>query len=378
MKRRFLDIPSLDGMRAGSILLVFAAHSGFENVISGGLGVTVFFVLSGYLITTLLDAEWERTATVSMRDFYLRRTFRILPLVYLVLALVAALTLVGWIGVGDVSVAGTLSQFLHFGNYFAILRPDVHLMDGTGVYWSLAVEEHFYVVLPIVFVLTRRAGWDGRRQAVAFAWASAAVLAWRCVLVYRFDVSTVRTYQATDTRIDALLIGCIAALFDNPARPTDTTGNRRRDAWAAAMGFVLILASLAIRDPGFRETLRYTVQALAVVAIMRFVVRYPSSLLGAVLNVRPVVWLGRLSYAFYLVHHVILIEMERRGVGQGARFALALPLSAGIAWALHRLVDSRAFAVRDRLMARRTGHVESPALVGSGAPDPAGMGVRPR
>lgn len=221
MKRRFIDIPSLDGMRAGSILLVFAAHSGFENVISGGLGVTVFFVLSGYLITTLLDFEWEHTATVSMRDFYLRRTFRILPLAYLILALVAALTLIGWIGVGDVSVAGTLSQFLHFGNYFAILRPDVHLMDGTSVYWSLAVEEHFYVVLPIVFVLTRRAGWGGRRQAIAFAWVSAAVLAWRCVLVYGFDVSTLRTYR---DRLVAGRRGRVEAPVAEGSTPLDPAG----------------------------------------------------------------------------------------------------------------------------------------------------------
>lgn len=376
MKRRFIDIPSLDGMRAGSILLVFAAHSGFENVISGGLGVTVFFVLSGYLITTLLDFEWERTATVSMRDFYLRRTFRILPLAYLILALVAALTLIGWIGVGDVSVAGTLSQFLHFGNYFAILRPDVHLMDGTSVYWSLAVEEHFYVVLPIVFVLTRRAGWGGRRQAIAFAWVSAAVLAWRCVLVYGFDVSTLRTYLATDTRIDALLIGCIAALVDNPARPSGTGGNRRRDSWSAAAGIVLIIASLAIRDHGFRETFRYTIQAVAVVAIMRFVVRYPSSLLAGALNLGPVVWLGRVSYAFYLIHHVILIELQRRGVGQAGQIVLGLPLSAGIAWALHRLVDRRAFAVRDRLVAGRRGRVEAPVAEGSTPLEPAGITIR--
>lgn len=375
MNRRFIDIPSLDGLRAGSILLVFAAHAGFEGVVSGGLGVTVFFVLSGYLITTLLDIEWGRSSRISMRDFYLRRTFRILPLAYLVLCLVAVLNLVGWIGYGEVPIAGTLSQFLHLGNYFAIVNPDVHLLDGTSVYWSLAVEEHFYVVLPVVFVLTRRAGWDGRRQAVAFAWVCAAVLAWRCVLVYVLDASTLRTYLATDTRIDSLLIGCIAALVDNPAvaRAAAAT-NRRRDGWAAAAGIVLILMTLVVRDEGFRETLRYTVQSLAVLAVMRFVVRFPGSALGRILNLRPVAWLGRISYAFYLIHFTILIECERRGLGQFARILIALPLSAGLAWALHRCVDPRAFTIRDRIVERRRSRRPDPASAGAQVLEAAALG----
>src|ERR1700733_14513831 len=106
-----LHLPSLDGIRAVSFLLVFAAHAGLGDVIPGGFGVTVFFFLSGYLITTLLRIEHDATGTVSLRQFYLRRALRILPPFYLVLALAA---LAAWLGViaGGLSARALLFQAL--------------------------------------------------------------------------------------------------------------------------------------------------------------------------------------------------------------------------------------------------------------------------
>src|ERR1051326_8050510 len=104
-----LQIPSLDGIRALAVLLVFAAHAGLNERVPGNFGVTVFFFLSGYLITTLLRLEWERTGGISLKAFYLRRVLRILPPMYLVLAAASLLTVAGLLE-GSVQLDTLLAQ----------------------------------------------------------------------------------------------------------------------------------------------------------------------------------------------------------------------------------------------------------------------------
>ena len=132
-------IPSLDGIRALSFLMVFVAHAGLDAVVPGGFGVTVFFFLSGYLITTLLRVEYDQFGTVSLKNFYLRRILRIWPAFYLVLLLAVALTMLGLVE-GSLRVAPLAAQALNVGNYWIIYHGVFGLPAGTGVYWSLAVE----------------------------------------------------------------------------------------------------------------------------------------------------------------------------------------------------------------------------------------------
>src|SRR4051812_45555770 len=112
-------IPSLDGLRAISFGIVFIAHAGLEKVFPGGFGVTVFFFLSGFLITTLMRTEFEKSGTVSLKAFYLRRVLRILPPFYVVLTLATALTAVGFLG-GELIPSAVAAQFLHYANYWII------------------------------------------------------------------------------------------------------------------------------------------------------------------------------------------------------------------------------------------------------------------
>ncbi|MEZ5250251.1 MAG: acyltransferase [Ilumatobacteraceae bacterium] len=275
MPRRELDIPSLDGLRAVSIGLVFGAHAGWPDLIPGGLGVTVFFVLSGYLITTLLRLQWERTRSLDLRGFYLRRAFRILPLSYLVLTVVLIGNLAGVLGSGEVHLWPTVAQYLQATNLYAVFVHEQPMMDGTGVYWSLSIEEHFYLVLPVALLAMSRAGWDRRRQARSMLVLCAVVLAWRFVLVYAMHAPIDRTYYGTDTRLDSLLLGCVAALVANPVLDRDIV-HEARTRLAAHLGLVTIVATLLVRDDGFRETLRYTIQSVAIVAIVRWVVYAPA------------------------------------------------------------------------------------------------------
>src|ERR1700722_4707088 len=126
-----LHLPSLDGIRAVSFLLVFAAHAGLHDVIPGGFGVTVFFFLSGYLITTLLRREHDAKGTVSLRQFYLRRALRILPPFYLVLGL-AALAASAGILAGGLDPRGLSAQALHLANYWIVRHGYDGLPSGTG------------------------------------------------------------------------------------------------------------------------------------------------------------------------------------------------------------------------------------------------------
>jgi len=158
-------IPSLDGIRALSFSIVFAAHAGLERWVPGFFGLSVFFFLSGYLITTLLRVEWERSGTLDLRQFYLRRALRILPPFYVVLAGASALTLLGALG-GALQPRAVLMQALHLSNY-EIVRSGwwQGRAPGTWVLWSLAVEEHFYLVFPLLYLVLRRHFPSGRHQA---------------------------------------------------------------------------------------------------------------------------------------------------------------------------------------------------------------------
>jgi len=142
-------IPSLNGIRAGSFLIVFGSHALGGSLIPGGLGVTVFFFLSGYLITTLMRAEYEKNATVSLRHFWLRRALRILPPLYLVV-LGSVLLALAVYPPGTVRSPAVASQLLFYANYY----DGAGDVPGTRVIWSLAVEEHFYLLFPLFYLAT--------------------------------------------------------------------------------------------------------------------------------------------------------------------------------------------------------------------------------
>ena len=296
-------IPSLDGIRAVSFLIVFVAHAGLPNLIPGGFGVTVFFFLSGYLITTLMRIEREELGSVSLKQFYLRRALRILPPFYLALALALGLALLGILPGGFAPVAVT-AQALHGANYFIVAHGYDGLPRGTGVYWSLAVEEHFYLVFPWVFLALERWVKTSTRRALVLYALCAAVLAWRCLLVYRFNAATDRTYVASDTRVDSILFGCALAVYGNPV--IDGASRIKEATWKRVIlpiAILVLLFTFLYRAPSFRETFRYSIQGLALTPVFIAAIRFPGWLLFRPLNTRLASFVGVLSYSLYLVHH---------------------------------------------------------------------------
>ena len=353
-KKGPLHIPSLDGLRAISFLIVFSAHAGLYWVVPGGFGVTIFFFLSGYLITTLMRMEADESGHVSLKHFYLRRALRILPPFYIVLLSAIALAVAGFLrGETPPQVMPIASQLLHFSNYWIAEHGWNGIPTGTGVYWSLAVEEHFYLVFPTVFLLLRRLRHTGREQAIAFWSICAVVLAWRCVLIFVLHSGVDRTYLCSDTRIDSIAFGCALAVWNNPvldAPRRAASGTTAGILFAA--GLALLLVTFVVRGDTFRETLRYTLQGIALTPIFATVIRWPHWPGFRLLNWGPVRFFGTLTYTLYLVHQVVLAAVEQHSHLPGlARAAVALPVSFAIAWAMYVAVEKPCARLRKRLAA---------------------------
>jgi peptidoglycan/LPS O-acetylase OafA/YrhL len=353
-------IPSLDGLRALSFMLVFVGHGGAPSLglpVPGGLGVTIFFFLSGFLITTLLRVEHEKTGSVSLWNFYLRRSLRILPPFYLVLVAAWAASLI-W-GLSDsIDPRGVLAQALHYVNYWAIEHTYDGLPVGTSVYWSLAVEEHFYLLFPLVFMLLTRARAAPATQAVILLVVCAVLLAWRIFLVSTLDMSVPTNYLrleiATDTRFDAILLGCVLAVYGNPSLDASRFNDRTWKYVLLPLGIAGLTVSLLVRDDFFRMTLRHTLQGISLIPVFVCAVRYPDLLINRPLNLRPVAFIGTLSYSLYLVHQVVIAVVNRElpaAVGEGLRGAITLGICIAIAWSIYLAVERPCAQLRRNLRA---------------------------
>lgn len=306
------DIPSLNGIRAFSVIIVLLSHAGFERLVPGGLGVTIFFFLSGFLITTLMLREHMRFGSIDIPAFYLRRFYRLIPPLLVTLAIAYGLTYVGVLA-GNITPEGILVQLFYFANYFEIFFDgSTKIPAGTGVLWSLAVEEHFYIIFPLVMSLAFLLRLTSRSKLFIAVALCVAILLWRIYLVYELDVPASRTYYGSDTRFDSILYGCVLA-FAIATWGSQDDDNRTRLSWREhtllAGGLLLLSTTFIIRDPQFRETFRYSLQGLALIPIFHLAVKRPESWPFRILGNRFLVRLGLYSYSIYLIHRVFIVAL---------------------------------------------------------------------
>jgi peptidoglycan/LPS O-acetylase OafA/YrhL len=344
-------IPGLDGVRALAVGIVFLAHAGLERIVPGGLGVTIFFVLSGYLITTLMRRELAGRGTLDLGAFYLRRLLRLMPPLVLVTAAAALAARAGWID-GAFTPSGLLSVLFYWGNYFVIAHDFDGVPSGMGVVWSLAVEEHYYLLYPFLLPpLLRAAG--PRGAATVLLGACSAVLAWRCFL-YAAGAPEAWLTMATDTRIDAILAGGVLALGLNPLdAPRRAAPSPRIGLLLPAACALLLLGTLLLRDPWFRQTLRYSLQSAAVAGLLYSVVAAARSPGWRLLDTRLMSWLGTLSYTIYLSHHLLLDAVAKHWQAGAVPVALlAAALTLLLAEAMRRWVEAPCARLRRRLHQR--------------------------
>lgn len=345
-------IPSLDGIRAASFLIVFLSHAGLQGKIPGYFGLSLFFFLSGYLITTLLRMEYDKARDVSLKQFYLRRVFRIFPPFYLVLLIAYAVTLTGVWG-GSLNWNGALSQLGHFTNDYIVRHGWWEgLAPGTWVYWSLAVEEHFYLFFPLIYLALRRRELTGSRQALVLVALSAAVLVWRCVLVFALDAPKDRLYVATDTRIDSILAGCVLAVWNNPMLDREAPSDRRLGLVWLPIGLLAVLVSLLVREPRFEQSFRYTLQSFGLLPFFVAAIRWHDRAPFSWLNTRVAKYLGLISYSMYLTHTTTIwaIEHSTRWP-EPLRAVVALTIVIALGTVIYLLVEKPFARLRKRFQA---------------------------
>jgi peptidoglycan/LPS O-acetylase OafA/YrhL len=353
-------IPSLDGIRAISVLIVVLGHSNLQTLVPGGLGVTIFFFLSGYLISTLLLAERERTGTINIPYFYARRVFRLMPPLIITLAIAYVLTAARLLH-GSITGTGLAAQLLYFANYYELFfDPNQMIPDGTYIFWSLAVEEHFYIVYPLLLTLLLGRAWRPRTICALFGFVCLVVLTWRFYLVQSPGFITDRTYYASDTRIDSIIYGCMLAIVMNPARQPHRSGAMSLGQWAAlAAAAAVLLLTLLYRDPTFRETTRYSIQGLALMPIFYFAVRYSNNRVFRYLNSPWAITVGTYSYAIYLIHYVVIKAIDKNAPALAAKpfvlFPVALLISIAFAAAIERFVEPYFRRLRRKFRTEHTG-----------------------
>ncbi len=297
-------IPSLDGLRALSIFLVIGLHTvqafslhrsvsrWWFAVFNGGAGVFIFFEISGFLITTLLLAEHAKRGTVSLRGFYVRRAFRILPPLYLYIGAVALL-----------GIAGRL--VVAWGDVWASVLF-AHNLVGYGTWalehlWSISMEEQFYLVWPFVLVyFLRRLGQEGKNAAAIFPLAVLVVSPVARVLLNRSHNEALHHASLNYFRWDFIMYGCLVALLQHTIGFEKVYRAATR-IWWVPPGVMLVCSGLsAWFENRFDLTVGYTINGFAVAMFMVWCTRNAESVVGRVLNWGPVAQVGVLSYSIYL------------------------------------------------------------------------------
>ena len=265
-------LPALDGLRAIAILCVVASHV-VSQKIPGGFGVTLFFFISGFIITRgLLKDD-------ALRPFYIRRAFRLMPAL-VVLVAVSCLT-------QPIVYSDVAASLLYFANYH---RFEMSL-DQT---WSLAVEEHFYFLFPVAVLLLPR-----RRLHMVLLVIIATAPFWRLLLIGLGEEA--RIHRATDTRIDSIAYGCLLSVMfaRESCKPVlDALSSR----WALVCGALVLVACFVVRNETFRESFRYSLQGLAFMPLFCALFWRDTAprWLRAGLESGPMVFIGAISYSLYL------------------------------------------------------------------------------
>ncbi len=345
--------PALDGVRGLAVAAVLAFHGGVGSVRGGFLGVDAFFVLSGFLITSLLLAEQARTGRIGLVAFWGRRIRRLLPALLLLLAVVVPAS--RWllppaeIGALRTDALAALGYFANWrmtyrgGDYFVATAAASPLQHT----WSLGIEEQFYLLWPLIVVLLLV---RARRALLAVALVGAAASTITAAILFD-PAAPDRVYYGTDSRAAAPLIGCALAVLLGPTGLAGSPGRHRavpriRHPWLGASALVsaVLIGWLWTNAVGSEPWLYrggLLAGALAVAAVIAHAVISPDSPTGRLLAVPPLIWLGQISYGVYLWHWPLFgwLTAGRTGLSGPLLLLARCAVTLAVAAASYRMLE---------------------------------------
>jgi peptidoglycan/LPS O-acetylase OafA/YrhL len=331
-------VPALDGLRGAALLGVLFFHA--DGALKGGyLGVDLFFVLSGYLITSILLAEHDATGKIVLSTFWVRRARRLFPAL---LSLMPAVAAYAWLLARADELKGIRADALatlgYVANWRAIFSHKSYweLLAAPSPLehtWSLAIEEQFYVVWPLLVVLVLVV-WNGGRRALLGVTLGLAALSIGAMVVLFDPVKTSRAYLGTDARAAAILVGAALAMVLSPGTRLGRTAARGLDAlgFVALLGLGVAWARLDGQSP-FLYHGGFWLTELGCLVLIACAVTEPAGIVARVFSWRPLTWVGTISYGLYLWHWPVNVVLTPERVHVGPvplnllRFALTFAIS---------------------------------------------------
>lgn len=367
-KVEFGYVPALDGVRAAAVLAVIFFHStwifpAFEPYSKGGfLGVDIFFVLSGFLITSILLAEFDETKSVGIRNFYTRRFLRLMPAywAYLGVLYVFAPVLFHRSEVDRLYANDNFLMALIYGTNWHRAINGGEITGLLSPTWSLAVEEQFYLLWPALLLLMLRH--LPRRSIVTLTALGIAASAVSRALRWDGDQSVDLLYNAFDTRADALLVGCLVGLvFCWRMVPAGwVTAKWARLVLLMCLGAALIIPSYA--HASFRTPFLYqgglTVFAVAIGVMIFWLATRRDTRTFQMLSCQPLVWVGKISYGLYLWHTVAIAFVQHMEMSPFIKLAASLGLAFGAAALSHYMIEKPFLRLKRQFTPDRSEHVQ--------------------